>query len=79
MLITLNELGKFLYKSINELFAMFNKIWAKLRKRLGLKTKGKDEAMNNDVEKGLRTGDNSRQQIQLKTSEEQAKAVSFHL
>uniref|UniRef100_A0A915P8T5 Potassium channel domain-containing protein n=1 Tax=Meloidogyne floridensis TaxID=298350 RepID=A0A915P8T5_9BILA len=79
MLITLNELGKFLYKSINELFAMFNKIWAKLRKRLGLKTKGKDEAMNNDVEKGMRTGDNSRQQIQLKTSEEQAKAVSFHL
>uniref|UniRef100_A0A915MRZ6 Potassium channel domain-containing protein n=1 Tax=Meloidogyne javanica TaxID=6303 RepID=A0A915MRZ6_MELJA len=79
MLITLNELGKFLYKSINELFAMFNKIWAKLRKRLGLKSKGKDEAMNNDVEKGLRTGDNSRQQIQLKTSEEQAKAVSFHL
>nr|CAD2178140.1 unnamed protein product [Meloidogyne enterolobii] len=79
MLITLNELGKFLYKSINELFAMFNKIWAKLRKRLGLKTKGKDEAMNNDVEKGLRNGDNSRQQIQFKTSEEQAKAVSFHL
>ncbi|CAK5087012.1 unnamed protein product [Meloidogyne enterolobii] len=79
MLITLNELGKFLYKSINELFAMFNKIWAKLRKRLGLKTKGKDEAMNNDVEKGLRNGDNGRQQIQFKSSEEQAKAVSFHL
>ncbi|KAL7071322.1 hypothetical protein ACQ4LE_009236 [Meloidogyne hapla] len=78
MLITLNELGKFLYKSINELLAMFNKIWTKLRKRLGLKNKGKDEAVN-EMEKGLRNRDNSRQTMQLKTSEEQAKAVSFHL
>lgn len=82
MLITLNELGKFLYKTINEFMAMLNKRWKALAKRRKWRQKSENEFWDNEsardeeeLEKGMRGNHLPGQ----RSPTEEMKAVSFNL